>query len=131
MLDGVVACIDDGWFCREIADAAYEFQSKLAAGQWILVGVNGYTEGDDRHPPTLYIAPKVEATQLARLAEVKQGRENDEVRRSLARLRAEAADPTINLMPALIEAAACHVTVGEAMSTLEGVFGTWLEPSFV
>ena len=52
--------IDDGWFSAEIADAAYRFQSKLARGDWIQVGVNGYTEGDDGETPTLYIDPAVE-----------------------------------------------------------------------
>ncbi len=26
MLDGTIACIEDGWFVAEIADAAYQFQ---------------------------------------------------------------------------------------------------------
>ena len=44
---------------------------------------------------------------------------------------AEAADPTVNLMPALIEAAHADVTVGESMGALESVFGTWVERTFV
>jgi len=131
MLDGVVACIDDGWFCSEIADAAYRFQSKIATGRWIQVGVNGYTEGDDTETPTLYIDPAVEDRQLADLAAVKQARDDDAVRRALQRLRSEAADPTVNLMPALIYAAAAYVTVGESMQALESVFGTWYERPFV
>ena len=47
MLDGVVEAIEEGWFQGEIADAAYEFQRKLNDGRWVLVGVNGYVEGDD------------------------------------------------------------------------------------
>jgi methylmalonyl-CoA mutase N-terminal domain/subunit len=127
MLDGVVACIEDGWFGAEIAEAAYQFQTKLARGRWVLVGVNGYTEGDDNGTPTLYIDPAVEDRQLADLAAVKQRRDDDAVRRCLARLSAEAADPTRNLMPALIESAGAYVTVGEAMGALEQVFGTWFE----
>src|ERR1700691_520086 len=46
ILDGVFACIDDGWFVAEIADAAYAFQSKIAKGEWTMVGVNGYVEDD-------------------------------------------------------------------------------------
>jgi methylmalonyl-CoA mutase N-terminal domain/subunit len=128
MLDGVVACVEDGWFSSEIADAAYRFQSDLATRRWIQVGVNGYTEGDDDETPTLYIDPTVEVRQLADLAAVKQRRDDDAVRRSLARIRTEAADPAVNLMPAFIEAAAAYVTVGEAMGALESVFGTWIEP---
>ena len=115
----------------EIADASYRFQTKLAKGEWIQVGVNGYTEGDDTVPPTLYIDPAVETAQLASLAAVKQARDDDAVRRALERLGREAADTTVNLMPALIEAAHAHVTVGESMNALEAVFGTWYERSVV
>jgi methylmalonyl-CoA mutase N-terminal domain/subunit len=127
MLEGVLACVDDGWFCAEIADAAYRFQSDLAAGRWIQVGVNGYTEGDDAETPTLYVDPSVEERQLASLAQLKQRRDDDAVRRCLARLAAEAADPAVNLMPALVEAAHAGVTVGESMRALGSVFGTWVE----
>ncbi len=130
MLEGVLACIEDGWFCSEIADAAYRFQSKIASGQWVQVGVNGYVEGGDE-TPILYIDPAVEDRQLERLAEVKQSRDDAAVRRCLDRLAGEAADATVNLMPALVDAAKAYVTVGEAMHALESVFGTWLEPSFV
>jgi methylmalonyl-CoA mutase N-terminal domain/subunit len=131
MLEGAFACIEDGWFLAEIADASYRFQTKLAKGEWIQVGVNGYTDGDDTAPSTLYIDPAVETQQLASLAEVKQSRDDDAVRAVLARLRDEAADPTINLMPTLIDAAAARVTVGESMSALETVFGIWYERTVV
>jgi methylmalonyl-CoA mutase N-terminal domain/subunit len=131
MLEGAFACIEDGWFLSEIADASYRFQSKLARGEWIQVGVNGYTDGDDTPPPTLYIDPAVETHQLESLAAIKQARDDDVVRAALARLTNEAEDPTINLMPALIEASTAHVTVGETMAALESVFGTWFERSVI
>ncbi len=127
MLEGTIGCIEDGWYVSEIADAAYQFQTKLAKGEWIQVGVNGYVEDGDNPPPTLSIDPRVEVDQLASLAAVKQARSDDAVRRCLDRLRREAADPTINLMPALIDAAASMVTVGESMQALESVFGLWYE----
>jgi methylmalonyl-CoA mutase N-terminal domain/subunit len=129
MLDGTIACIEDGWFVAEIADAAYQFQSKIASGEWIQVGVNGYVEGEADPPPTLSIDPAVETLQLASLAAVKRDRDDDAVRRALGRIRTEAADPTINLMPALIDAATSRVTIGESMRALESVFGTWYERS--
>jgi methylmalonyl-CoA mutase N-terminal domain/subunit len=58
---------------------------------------------------------------------VKQDRDDDAVRRSLARIAAEAVDPAVNLMPALIEAARNMVTVGESMRAMESVFGLWYE----
>ncbi|HWF15538.1 MAG TPA: methylmalonyl-CoA mutase family protein [Acidimicrobiales bacterium] len=127
ILDGVIACIDDGWFVSEIAEAAYAFQSKIARDEWKLVGVNAYVEEGGIAPSTLSIDPAVEPDQLARLAAIKQARDDDAVRRSLARVAADASDPTVNLMPALIEAAGNMVTVGEAMRALETVFGTYME----
>jgi len=127
ILEGVLACIDDGWFVAEIADAAYAFQTKIARGEWVQVGVNGYVEEDGVTPSTLVIDAGVETAQLESLAAVKQARDDDAVRRSLARIAADAADAEVNLMPALIEAARHLVTVGEAMAALESVFGTYVE----
>ena len=127
MLNGVIACIEDGWFVSEIADAAYAFQSKIARGEWVQVGVNGYVDEESTPPPTLSIDPAVETQQLARLAEVKQARDDNAVRRSLGRLTSDADDPGVNLMPALVECARSMVTVGESMRALESVFGLWYE----
>jgi methylmalonyl-CoA mutase N-terminal domain/subunit len=127
ILEGVIASVDDGWFVSEIADAAYAFQSKIARDEWRLVGVNAYVEDEGVTPPTLTIDPAVEPDQLARLAAIKQARDDDAVRRSLSRIAADASDPAVNLMPALIEAAGHMVTVGEAMHALETVFGTYVE----
>ncbi|MGH9100450.1 MAG: methylmalonyl-CoA mutase family protein, partial [Acidimicrobiales bacterium] len=129
--EGVLACIEDGWFCAEIADAAYRFQSKIASRQWVQVGVNGYIEGDEGQAQILYIDPGVEERQLAKLRAVRQARDDDAVRRCLERIAREAADPTVNLLPALVDAAKAYVTVGESMHALGTVFGTWLERSVV
>ncbi|HZU72027.1 MAG TPA: methylmalonyl-CoA mutase family protein [Acidimicrobiales bacterium] len=129
MLDGVVEGIESNWFQGEIADASYQFQQKMNQRRWIFVGVNGYTEGDDAAPPTLYIDPAVERRQLERLERVKTGRDAAVVKGCLDRISAQAADPGVNLMPALIEAAKAYVTVGEVTAALESVFGTWTERS--
>ncbi len=127
LLDGVVAAIEEGWFQAEIAESAYQFQRKLHAGSFTLVGVNGFVDGDDERPPTLSIDEEVEDRQRARLADVKRHRNAGAAERALDRLRDDAVEPDVNLMPALLEAAAAYVTVGEAIATLEGVFGTWTE----
>src|SRR3954453_1974512 len=101
MLDGVIEAIEAGWFQGEIAEAAYQFQRKLRDNRWILVGANGYTEGDEDRPTTLYIDPAVEEPQRKRLAELKQGRDDTAVAAALTQVTSQAADPTINLVPAL------------------------------
>ena len=50
---------------------------------------------------------------------------------TLARVVADAAGPTINLMPALLEAVRARATVGEVVDALEGVFGTYVERAVV
>jgi methylmalonyl-CoA mutase N-terminal domain/subunit len=127
MLDGVVAGIERGWFQSEIADAAYEFQRKVQRGGWVFVGVNEFTDGDDGAPPTLYIDPAVETRQLARLGQTKAERDDDAVAAALARISRDAAEPTVNLLPALLDAVAAYATVGEITHALELVFGTWTE----
>ena len=51
----------------------------------------------------------------------------DAVQAALARVRAEAADPEINLMPALIDAVGVYATLGELMAAMGDVFGRHVE----
>ena len=127
MLDGVIAGIEDGWFQGQIADAAYDFQRKLHTGALTLVGVNEFTDGADAAPPTLTIDPEVEERQVQRLWEVKAARSAAAADDALRRLAKGAADPVVNLMPALLESATAYVTIGEITETLESVFGSYTE----
>ena len=61
------------------------------------------------------------------LEEVRQNRDSDAVAAALTRIRTEAADPDINLMPALIAASNAYVTLGEMMGALGEVFGRHVE----
>jgi methylmalonyl-CoA mutase N-terminal domain/subunit len=93
-----------------------------------VVGVNRFTEGnDDTQMELLEITNEDEARQLKRLDTVRHDRNQAAVDAALARLASEAADPEINLMPALIDAASSYATLGEMMRTLAGVFGRHVE----
>jgi methylmalonyl-CoA mutase, N-terminal domain len=128
MLEGVLRAVENGWFQREIADSAYELERKLNDGRHLLVGVNTGTEGNDEPPPEiLHIGPEVEEAQLKRLAQVKADRDGEAVEAALARVRADAADSDVNLMPALLEAVATQATVGEIVGALADVFGRYRE----
>jgi len=128
MREGVFAAIDDGWFQHEIADAAFELERKLDTGRDIVVGVNACTEGnDDPLPDTLRIGAEVEEEQCKRLAAVKADRDAGRVGVALDSVRRGAADPEINLMPALMEAAESRATLGETIDALADVFGRYRE----
>jgi methylmalonyl-CoA mutase N-terminal domain/subunit len=131
MLDGVIAEIESGWFQGRIAEAAYDFERKLNDGRRVLVGVNAFTEGGDADTPILYIGPEVEEAQLKRLAEVKRARDGAAVADALAHVTATAADPTANLMPAILAAVKTQATVGEIVGALQAEFGTWTESVIV
>jgi methylmalonyl-CoA mutase, N-terminal domain len=128
ILEGVLREIESGWFQREIAESAYVLERKVNDGRHIVVGVNAFLEGNDEPPPeTLHIGPEAEEQQLKRLAAVKHDRDSDAVERVLARVRADAADPTVNLVPALLDAAHAYATVGETIDALADVFGRYRE----
>ena len=128
MLEGCIRGIEENWFQGRIADSAYELERFFNAGERIVVGVNDFTEGnDDDELATLRITDEDERKQLGRLEAVRRDRDDEAVHSALARLVTEAADPTINLMPALIAAASTFATIGEMMSALEGVFGRYVE----
>ncbi len=128
MLEGCITGIEENYFQGCIADSAYQLEKKLGSGERIVVGVNRFTEGnDDDQIDTLEITNDDEERQRRRLAEVRAGRDSGRVNDMLARLESEAADPTINLMPTLIEASHAYVTVGEMMSAMGRVFGRHVE----
>jgi methylmalonyl-CoA mutase N-terminal domain/subunit len=128
MLEGVYAGIDNGYFVGAIADSAYDFERRVNSGRRVVVGVNGFTDGnDDSDMAILQITHEDEARQLKRLNSVRQDRNQSAVDAALTKLAGEAADPEVNLMPTLIEAAGAYATLGEIMGTMADVFGRHVE----
>lgn len=128
ILEGIYQGIDNGYFVGAISEAAYRIEQKLSSGKRIVVGVNAFTEGNDQDQiPILVIGSEIESRQVDRLHRVKATRDDSAVRRSLAQIQVAAADPSVALMPLFIEAARARATVGEIMSSLEQVFGSWKE----
>ena len=123
-LGGMMAAIDQNFFRREIADAAFAYQREVDAKRKLIVGVNAFTETDEKLLDTLVIDPSVEREQIARLKAIKAKRDGDAVRRNLDAVKRAAADET-NLMPALIDAARVRCTVGELVVAMADVFGRY------
>ena len=128
ILEGCIKGIEENWFQGRIADSAYTLERKINNGQRIVVGVNRFTEGnDDAEMELLEITNEDEARQLKRLDTVRHDRNQAAVDDVLARLALEAADPEVNLMPTLVDAASAYVSLGEIMNTMAGVFGRHVE----
>ena len=129
-MGGVIAGIRNGFFQKEIADAAYRYQREVEEGRRIVVGVNAFRQGDETPPEIFRIRPDVEREQVERLRRLRAQRDNQAVARELARLR-EAARAGENLMPYLMDAVRSYATLGEMADTLRDVFGEYQERAVI
>jgi methylmalonyl-CoA mutase N-terminal domain/subunit len=119
---GMIAAIENGYFRRQIADAAFAQQRAIDAGEKLIVGVNAFTQADDEPIPILEIDETIESTQFESLRAIKRGRDAGAVSRALDTVRGSAQSGA-NVMPALLDAAEKRVTVQECMDALAEVFG--------
>jgi methylmalonyl-CoA mutase N-terminal domain/subunit len=120
-LGGMIQAIETGFFRASIAESAYRLARQIETGRRKIVGVNAYVE-DSPPVPLHVIDPATEARQLARLAELKRGRDNGKVESALARLKLAAAEGENTIGP-MIEAAEVYATVGEMSAALKEVYG--------
>jgi len=127
-LGGVLACIQNGFFQREIAESAYRYQQEIDTHQRTIVGVNDYLMNEHIKVPTLYIDRVGERAHLERLQRVRRERNQAAVQRALDNLR-RAAEGSENTMPAIIEAVKAYGTLGEIMNVFRSTFGEYMEPA--
>jgi methylmalonyl-CoA mutase N-terminal domain/subunit len=126
-LGGVVPAIEAGFFQREIADAAYRYQRELDQQEKIIVGVNEFTEENEKlEIPLLEIPKEVEQKQRQRVREIRATRDQQKADGALQTLRM-AAQEERNLMPPVLDCARAYVTVGEMCRLLEDVYGVYEE----
>ncbi|MBI4717519.1 MAG: methylmalonyl-CoA mutase [Planctomycetes bacterium] len=123
-MGGVLKAIDRGYFRRVIAESAQAQQRDLDAGRSKIVGVTDFTEDGPPGIDILKIGQETEDAQVARLKQLKRGRDQRRHQAALERLRHDARQG-VNVMPALIDAAKADATVGEMMDTMKSVFGAY------
>lgn len=130
ILEGVLAGIENGFFQREIAQAAYEYQKQVESGEQIIVGVNKYVTPEDEKKKIkiLRVDPEVQRRQIERLQKVRAERDNRAVKRALERLE-EAIRTKENTMPYILEAVKAYASVGEIMDVFRKIYGSYREPA--
>jgi methylmalonyl-CoA mutase N-terminal domain/subunit len=126
MRDGVLKGIRDGYFQREIQDAAYEYQERVEAGEETVVGVNKYKSDADTDTDILTVDENTQERQRQRLADVKAERDDDAVEEALAAVEAAMHDDE-NVIPAIIDAVKVYATMGEIMGVFEDHYGSYQE----
>jgi methylmalonyl-CoA mutase, N-terminal domain len=129
-LGGVVPGIESGYFQREIARSAMRQQREIEDGERVIVGVNEFTvEGEELEIPLLRVTEASEHRQRARMASLRDTRDQAAVDRSLRSLQ-EAARNGENVVPPMLDAARAYATLYEIRYAMEEVFGAYQEPVF-
>jgi methylmalonyl-CoA mutase N-terminal domain/subunit len=124
-MGGMIPAIEAGFPQSEIAAASYRYQREVEANERIVVGVNRF-QSDDQPIELLQIDETSAQHQSAKLAALRQRRDNGKVRGALDALR-RAAEGTENTMPYLLDAVRAYATLGEICDALRSVFGTYQE----
>jgi methylmalonyl-CoA mutase N-terminal domain/subunit len=129
-MGGMVNAIEQGYPQREIQEAAYTYQKAIERREKIIVGVNEFVTEEEPPIDILLIDESAAARQVGQLRKLRESRDNGKVRSSLAFLKSAATDPSVNMMPAILDCVRAYATLGEICDELRSVYGTYEEPAF-
>ena len=124
-MGGMIPAIERGFPQAEIANASYQYQRAVEAGEKVVVGVNRY-QSEDQPIELLQIDESAARHQREKLAALRARRDNGAVAKSLDALR-RAAEGSENTMPYILDAVRAYATLGEMCDALRDVFGAYQE----
>ncbi|MCA9998684.1 MAG: methylmalonyl-CoA mutase family protein [Anaerolineales bacterium] len=127
-MGGALTAVETGYIQNEIQEAAYRYQRGLEDGAEVVVGVNRFVQDESVKIDLMKLDPAIEEAQRARLAALRQRRDNGKVAQLRAQLAA-AAQSNDNLMPLFVTCVENDITLGEICHTLRGVWGEY-QPTF-
>jgi methylmalonyl-CoA mutase N-terminal domain/subunit len=126
---GVIECIHNSFFQREIAQSAYIQQKQVDAREEIIVGLNDYVDANEETDiPLLRIDPEIENKKVRELKELKASRDQDTLKDKLQKVK-QAAQNDDNTMYAILDAVRVYAGVGEIVDSLKEVYGEYREPA--
>ncbi len=129
-MGGAMKAIENGFMQSEIQDSAYQAQRRLEMGEDIVVGVNKFKVDEEIVLEPQKIDPAIEAAQRAKLAKLRENRDNTKVAELLAHLET-AARGEENLLPLIIACVENKTTLGETCNLLRKVWGEYRAPNLV
>jgi methylmalonyl-CoA mutase len=125
-LGGMTKAIEKGIPKMRIEEAAAKKQARIDSGQDTIVGVNKYQLQEEDPLQILEVDnDAVRNSQIKRLDQLKQERNNDDVTKVLKDLTDCANGTDGNLLDLTIKAAKVRATLGEISEALERVFGRY------
>jgi methylmalonyl-CoA mutase len=125
-LGGMAKAIETGIPKMRIEEAAAKKQARIDSGRDVIVGVNRYKVEEES---TIEIREvdntKVRDSQINRLHQVRQKRNNDKVRELLQELENAAKNQDGNLLEIAVRCARERCTLGEISDAMERAFGRY------
>lgn len=126
-LGGMAKAIESGIPKLRIEEAAAKKQARIDRGEDVIVGVNKFQIDQQDEVDILEIDnEQVRDAQLARLATIRESRDDSRVSAALSALTAAAESGQGNLLSLAIEATRARATVGEISDALEQVYGRFV-----
>jgi len=123
-LGGMAKAIESGLPKLRIEESAARAQARIDSGQRTILGINRFPPSTPDDIPILAVDnAAVRQAQLARLAAIKEERDDDAVQQALHALTACAESGEGNLLDLSVRAARAKATVGEISLAMEKVFG--------
>jgi methylmalonyl-CoA mutase len=125
-LGGMAKAIETGIPKMRIEEAAAKKQARIDSGRDVIVGVNRYQVNE---PSNIEIREvdntKVRDSQITRLNEVRQKRDNQKVQELLSELENAAKKQEGNLLEIAVKCAKARCTLGEISDAMERAFGRY------
>ena len=128
---GMAKAIEAGIPKMRIAEAAARTQARIDSGRQPVIGVNKYTLDEEEGIEVLKVDnAQVRTEQVAKLAKLREIRDEDATQEALRKLKWAAAnqdptDPERNLLKLAIDAARAMASLGEISDALESEFGRY------
>ena len=123
-MGGMTRAVESGMPKMRIEEAAARRQARIDRGEEVIVGVNRYQPAQETAVEILNIDnTAVRESQVRRIRQVREDRDEDTCREALAALTEAARQETGNLLELAIIAARARATVGEISDALEAVYG--------
>jgi methylmalonyl-CoA mutase len=121
-LGGMTKAVESGMPKLRIEESAARRQARIDRGEEVVVGVNKYQpDGNDDVEIRAVDNTVVREQQIARLRQLREGRDETRVRETLQRVT-DGATSNANLLELSIDAVRARATVGEISDALEKVF---------
>lgn len=127
-MGGAMKAIESGFQQREIHEAAWSHLMQVESGDRKIVGVNHGILQDEVMPPVLKPDSELGRKQRKKLEALRSVRDSSAVEIALQKIREGAAGDD-NLFPLVIAALKQDCTLGEIVSAMKDIFGTWMAPS--